>query len=371
MNKRNGKRRFKILIVDDVPKNIQVAANILQQQGYQLFFAQNGPSALEQVGNHRFDLILLDIMMPEMDGFEVCEQLKKSPEPGVKDIPIIFLTARSETDDIVRGFNAGAVDYVTKPFNGPELSARVRTHLALKHSNEKLKELNATKDKFFSIIAHDLRNPLQGLLLSSDMLDSRYDKFGEEKRRDYIRRINRSSHHLSAFLENLLEWSRSQRGVIKFNPKTIDLGPMTDECLEVMKENAEKKLITLVSRVSRNTFAYADIDMIKTVVRNLISNAVKFTHSGGEVTVTAEEKEQSVEISVSDTGVGIDAEHISKLFRLDVQVTTKGTANEKGTGLGLILCKEFVERNSGSISIDSEPGKGSRFTFSLPGRKKD
>jgi signal transduction histidine kinase len=203
------------------------------------------------------------------------------------------------------------------------------------------------------------------------MLDSRYDKFGEEKRRDYIRRINRSSHHLSAFLENLLEWSRSQRGVIKFNPKTIDLGPMTDECLEVMKENAEKKLITLVSRVSRNTFAYADIDMIKTVVRNLISNAVKFTHSGGEVTVTAEEKEQSVEISVSDTGVGIDAEHISKLFRLDVQVTTKGTANEKGTGLGLILCKEFVERNSGSISIDSEPGKGSRFTFSLPGRKKD
>jgi len=189
------RKRPLVLVVEDIPKNMEVVCNILRKEGYRLAMAGNGLQGLEMVPNVKPDLILLDIMMPEMDGFEVCKRLKENPE--TKDIPIIFLTAIVETVDIVKGFEMGAVDYVTKPFKGAELTSRVRTHLELKFARESLQELNATKDKFFSIIAHDLKDPLSYLLLSADMLYNQYEEMAEEKRKDYIRRFYNNSQRIN------------------------------------------------------------------------------------------------------------------------------------------------------------------------------
>jgi two-component system sensor histidine kinase/response regulator len=362
-------RKQLILVVEDKPESMFRVCNILQEEGYRLAMAENGRQALEMVPEARPDLILLDIWMEGIDGWEVCEQLKKNPK--TKDIPIIFLTARVETDDKVRGFKIGAVDYITKPFRREELLSRVKTHLDLKFAREELKELNATKDKFFSIIAHDLRNPLQCLMLYAESLYFDYDSLDDEERKDYTQKFYNNTNLIAALLENLLEWSQSQQGIIEPHPKKIDLHKLTAENIDLLKENAKKKNIAVSSRVKPETFAFADENMIRTVIRNLLSNAVKFTKPGGkvEVSMTISADGNSVDITISDNGVGISAEDIDTLFRIDVKKKkNKGTDNEKGTGLGLILCKEFVEKNNGSIRVTSEPGKGSRFTFTLPHR---
>ncbi len=366
MNNKNMEKKPLILVAEDIPKNMEVVCNILRREGYRLAMAGNGRQALEMVPNVQPDLILLDIMMPEMNGFEVCEHLKK--DPAAKDIPVIFLTAKTEMADIVKGFDIGAVDYVTKPFKAAELLSRVKTHLELKFSREALNELNATKDKFFSIIAHDLRNPLQSLLLSAELLYKNYNIFDEEKRKNYIHGFFTNSRQISALLENLLAWSRSQRGRLDIKPEKIDIAALAAESTNLIKANAQKKEIVISSQIEPGTFAFADKNMIRTVMRNLISNAVKFTHPGGEIKVNASTLAGSnrVLITVSDNGVGMSADKISRIFRIDAKKTTIGTAKEKGTGLGLILCKEFIEKNNGSIDVTSEPGKGSCFTVTLP-----
>jgi signal transduction histidine kinase len=355
-----------ILIAEDIPQNLEVVCNILRKEEYRLAMAGNGRQALEMVPNVLPDLILLDIMMPEMDGLEVCRHLQK--DPVTKDIPVIFLTAKAETADIVKGFELGAVDYVTKPFKGTELLARVRTHLELKFSREALKELNATKDKFFSIIAHDLKDPLQFLLLAGDLLHKNYDRFDEGKRKDYIRRFYNNSRQISDLLENLLEWARSQTGSLEIKPGKIDIRVLAAESIDLLEEYARKKNIRVSSQPAPGTFVFADRNMILTVLRNLIANGVKFTPPGGEVIVNASLSASGdrVEVTVTDNGVGMDAEEMAGLFRIDVKRSTPGTGREIGTGLGLILCKEFLEKNNGSIEVSSQPGKGSCFKFTLP-----
>ncbi len=369
---------FNILIVDDVPKNIQVVASILQNEGYRMAFAQNGIAALEQVRSNKFDLILLDIMMPGMDGFMVCEEIKK--DPASAETPVIFLTARTETDDIVRGFNTGGVDYVTKPFNGQELLARVKTHLALRYARERLrsanselKTLNATKDKFFSIIAHDLRNPIQSLIMSSEILMTNFQQLEPPKVEEYIEKFNENANHIAALLENLMEWSRSQRGQVQVIPHRIDINLVTDQCMAIIKEQAALKGVNVVNGVPQNILAFADQSMIYTILRNLISNGVKFTSKGGEVTVTTREVNGLIEIAVSDSGIGISRDTQANLFRIDQHISSRGTDGERGTGLGLVLCKEFLEKNNGSIRLESEPDKGSTFYVTIPkygGEKK-
>jgi two-component system sensor histidine kinase/response regulator len=367
-NKKKQKNPL-ILVTEDDPKNMEVVCNIIRKEGYRLAMADNGQQALEMVPEARPDLILLDIRMEGIDGWQVCERLKKNPK--TKDIPIIFLTALVETSDIVKGFAIGAVDYITKPFKKEELLSRVKTHLDLKFAREELKELNATKDKFFSIIAHDLRNPLQCLKLYAESLYFDYDSLDDEKRKGYTQKFYDNSNLIAALLENLLEWSQSQQGIIEPHPQKIDLHALAAENIDLLKDNAKKKNITVSSQIKPETFAFADNNMIRTVIRNLLSNAVKFTGPGGKVEVSTaiSADGNSVDITISDNGVGISTEDIDTLFRIDVKKKkNKGTDNEKGTGLGLILCKEFVEKNNGSIRVTSEPGKGSRFTFTLPHR---
>ena len=361
--------KFNILIVDDIAKNIQVIGSVLRNEGYKMEFATDGKKALSWTEKKDFDLILLDIMMPGMDGFEVCKQLKK--DAGRKDIPIIFLTAKTDTENIVKGFELGAVDYITKPFNSAELIARVKTHIKQKYAEQQLRELNATKDKFFSIIAHDLKSPFNSLIGFSKILYKNSHELNNGEKAKYTKMIYKTSEQTYNLLENLLLWSRSQIGRIKCSPQTTNLNDIITENIDLHINIAKSKNIKLNNYISNDISVYVDKEMISTTIRNLISNALKFTKTGGEVNISTMSKNGFVEVIIADNGVGIAKEDISKLFKIDVSYSTMGTAKEKGTGLGLILCKDFVNQNGGEISIESELGKGTKFIFTLPKEKNE
>jgi signal transduction histidine kinase/Tfp pilus assembly protein PilF len=228
------------------------------------------------------------------------------------------------------------------------------------------KALLATKDKFFSIIAHDLKNPFNAIIGLSNIVFHEFDQFDESGRIGLIKRINKSAKEVFKLLENLLDWSRSQSGRLDFAPEVLDIGQMAKEAVLINEPHANSKNIELSLKIDNNTFVFADKNMLLTVFRNLISNAVKFTDVGGKVELTAENVMGFIRINIKDNGIGISKENINKLFLIDKKFQTNATQNEKGTGLGLILCKEFVERNKGEIWVESEPGKGSVFTFTVP-----
>jgi len=234
-----------------------------------------------------------------------------------------------------------------------------------------LEKANKTKDKFFSIIAHDLKSPLSALMSLSDLLLKKHTTYDIEKRETYIRFINDSSIKTLKLLDNLLTWAQSQTGVISFMPETINISELITEIFSLYEESAENKEIKLILNAEKDLSIEADKNMLDTVIRNLISNAIKFTPKKGDITVklqiiTDENNQEFAEISVKDNGVGISHKIQSKLFKITENVTTIGTEEETGTGLGLILCKEFVEKHSGKIWLESEVEKGSKFTFRIP-----
>ncbi len=353
-----------ILIVDDVPRNLQVLGNILKEEKYQISVATTGEDALEMLQHMHPDLILLDIMLPGIDGYEVCRRLKS--DENTCEIPVIFLTAKTDSEDIIKGLKLGAVDYVTKPFNGIELLSRVRTHVELRLSQMRLKELNATKDKFFSIIAHDLKGPIAAVQQSTEFILESYDDFEKQVFFDLLKDLNVSSKNLMRLLQNLLSWARSQTGRIQYHPEEFQLHPLSQNVVELLRQAAKSKEIELINTISKEITVFADEHMVSTIFRNLINNAIKYTDAQGKVILSAEKKTGHILVSVTDTGVGIDPGHIDKLFRIDEQYSTLGTREEKGTGLGLILCKSFIERNSGTIDVKSTPGGGTTFLFTLP-----
>jgi signal transduction histidine kinase len=239
-------------------------------------------------------------------------------------------------------------------------------NLKLQRSEADLTELNATKDRFFSIIAHDLKNPMNTFLGFSELLSDSYGELKEAQIREFIEIIHKSAKHLFSLLENLLQWSRSQTGRMILKPQHVDVMNAVAADLPLLAATAEKKSIQFKAEIERGTVVYADPRMVATVIRNLLSNAIKYTKSGGEVRMVSRETGEFVEISVIDSGIGISSSDQKKLFRIDVHHTTAGTADERGTGLGLILCKDFVEKSGGSIRVESEEGKGSTFAFTLP-----
>jgi len=313
-------------------------------------------------------------MMPEMDGMEVCQEVKKNP--ATKNIPIIFLTAKSQQEDIIKGLKCGAVDYVTKPFESEELLTRIKTHIELKKSkeiierqNKELEKLNATKDKFFSIIAHDLKNPYNTLFGFSDLLLNSLKDKNFEKSEKFAHHMNTAIKKGYDLLDNLLHWSRAQIGHIDFHPENTYIVNIITDTIDIFKPVARQKKIEINTQIPEQLQAYADKNMLFSIARNLISNAIKFTSEYGKIDIVTKEKNNFIEILVTDTGKGIPEEDIKKLFRIDQSYSTHGTQNEKGTGLGLILCKEFVEKNGGKIWVKSQLDKGSTFAFTLPAAK--
>lgn len=374
-------RKALILIVDDIPKNLQILSNILNIEGYQISFASNGQQALSVVHSTMPDLILLDIMMPEMDGFEFARIIKSDEK--TKEIPIIFLTGKAETEDIVKGFQYGAIDYITKPFNPTELLTRVKTHLELKLTKDRmisyteklkayqleLKQVIASKDKFFSIIAHDLRGPFSGFIGLSELLKNQYENFQKEEIVNIGISLNKTAKNLFSLLENLLEWSSTQMGRIDYHPISFDFSEIVYKNIELYRATANEKNIELISEITKNTLVFADTNMVKTILRNLISNALKFTENGSVCISMISENDNFYTFKIEDSGMGMSNDLMSKLFQIEYKISTQGTKNETGTGLGLILCKELIEINKGIIKVESELGKGTKFIFTLPKSK--
>ncbi len=246
------------------------------------------------------------------------------------------------------------------------LEAEQRYLHQLEESEKALKELNAMKDKFFSIIAHDLKNPFNSILGLSSLLNEAYDNFPEKQRKAFIKNICEASENTFKLLQNLLEWSRTQTGQIEYNPRMLHLEPLVIDNIAILKSGFARKQIEVLADLDREIKAYADENMVKLVLRNLLANALKFTHPGGRVEVFAESRGPEAVITVKDNGVGLSEENLQKIFRIDFHLKTRGTASESGSGLGLILCKEFIQKNRGRIWAISEPGRGSSFSFSLP-----
>ncbi|HEX3010273.1 MAG TPA: PAS domain S-box protein [Bacteroidales bacterium] len=232
--------------------------------------------------------------------------------------------------------------------------------------NAELNEANAQKDKFFSIIAHDLKSPFGHILNFSSLLSDHYDQYSDEKRKQFISLISKSSQQIYLLLENLLDWARSQGRKIDYFPQNISLQKLVTDVSELLSNSAYSKNIEIVNRIPPDTRLVADEYMLKTILRNLIGNAIKFTHDGGEVKVETTKDTKAQSISITDTGVGMEQSLINSIFSLDLNITKAGTKGEKGTGLGLLLCKEFVEIHGGKINIESVPGKGSTITFTIP-----
>jgi signal transduction histidine kinase len=232
-------------------------------------------------------------------------------------------------------------------------------------SEQEFRKLNATKDKFFSIIAHDMKNSLLGIISISRIFSRDFNKLQEKELREFSTMIYTGSRQLFSLLENLLQWARSQTGSLKFRPVDFTLNDVVNKNLHLLKTNAEEKGLEIILKIDENIKVYADPDMVTLILRNLISNAIKFTRQGN-ITVSALTSDEIVEVSITDTGVGMNSEDRQRLFRIDQHFSTRGTAQEEGTGLGLILCQEFVLKNNGKIWAESEPGKGTSFKFTLP-----
>lgn len=236
----------------------------------------------------------------------------------------------------------------------------------LSEHREHLRELNATKDKFFSILGHDLRSPFNSIIGFSELLTNEVDSFNKDEIKEMAESIYKTGMETYGLLNNLLEWSRSQTGNMKFNPAKIKIYDIAESAVDLLNDNAKRKNIEVSVDIPEKTTAFIDENMIKTVIRNLLSNAIKFTHEKGSIKISAKDNDDFVDITVSDTGVGMEPDDIKKLFRIDEVISTQGTSEEKGTGLGLVLCHDFVKKNNGDIRVESTVDKGSRFTVSLP-----
>lgn len=375
MNMEINPSEYKILIVDDVMSNVLLLKVLLTNEKFAIATASNGRQALEQVEKENPDLVLLDVMMPDMSGFEVAQHLKSNPNTA--DIPIIFLTALNSTADIVKGFQVGANDFISKPFNKEELIIRVTHQISLVAAKrlilsktEELQRTIAGRDKLYSVIAHDLRSPMGSIKMVLNMLilNLPSEKIGAEMY-ELLTMANQTTEDVFSLLDNLLKWTKSQIGKLNVVYQDVDLVEVTDGVIEIFSMVASLKKIRIHEMKPEKMMVNADIDMLKTVVRNLLSNAIKFSKENSEVLVKMEEVDGMAVVSVQDYGCGISEEGQKKLLHTDTHFSTFGTNNGEGSGLGLLLCKDFVVKNGGKLWFTSKEGEGSIFSFSIPVKK--
>ncbi len=370
-------RKSLVLIVDDLPENLQVLAGHLTEAGHEILAAHSGPRALALVRNRRPDLILLDIMMPVMDGLEVCRALKAESDSA--DIPIIFITARAETDDVLRGFQLGAVDYITKPFKPAELVARVNTHLELKAARDMLftynrqlerlsrhlQRLNEDKNRFLGIVSHDIRGAFGNVVTVSRLYSDETVPAGPELS-EVLRDIGVEAEHMIALAQNLLNIEAIESRELKLLNERVETGPLLDFAINAHQLAAKVKGIDFHLSDDASLIR-GDITGCRQIVTNLVSNAVKYSLPHSRVWLEGRGADAGwVEIVVRDEGPGLSGEDQKQLFRPFVRLSRTAAAQEHSVGLGLSIVKLMAEAMGGRVKCESVPDQGATFTVTLP-----
>lgn len=362
---------YKILIVDDVVSNVLLLKILLTNEKFQICTASNGRECIEKAKSERPDLILLDVMMPDLNGFDTAVILKGDPETS--NIPIIFLTALNTPADLVQGFKVGASDFLTKPFNKEELIVRVMQQISLVAArriimaqNEELRHTISNRDKMYSVIAHDLRSPMASIRMVLNLFVNAVtpEMIGQELY-DLVDKANKESEETHSLLDNLLKWTKSQTGRLNVVYQDFEINDVVLGVVDIFVIIAETKNIRLNCDLGAEKFkVHADADMLNTVIRNFLSNAIKFSNENSTIDITVRRTGDFARISVRDHGVGIDEERLANLFSSGK--TTYGTNNEEGSGLGLQLCKDFAVKNGGDVEVESVRGEGSTFSVLVP-----
>ncbi len=362
------KSEIKIIVVDDMPANLLLLEEILRIYGYQVHAFNSGRRALDAVENINPDLILLDVCMPVMDGYEVCTELKANEK--LRDIPVIFVSAMSETIDKVNGFKVGGVDYITKPFQIDEVNARVKAHLTLRfqqqelqQSYNRLRELEEMRENLVNMIVHDMRSPLFGIVGMLDLMQISL-KTKPEKCQQYLDATLATTHQLTEMVNSLLDVSRLEDGKMPINVSLCDVEYLINQAIKLL--NLDQSDIELnIEMLTENKEILCDSGLIRRVIQHLLSNAVKFNQMGGRITVRVERIEDYMKISVIDNGPGIPIEYQDKIFDKFGQVNSQTNNRKYAIGLGLAFCKLVIQSHHGDIGVNSLPDEGSNFWFSL------
>ena len=362
---------YKILVVDDVVSNVLLLKILLTNEGFQIITANNGEECIETAKTEKPDLILLDVMMPGISGFDTAVILKKEAE--TQEIPIIFLTALNNPSELVHGFQVGANDFLTKPFNKEELVMRVMHQIQLVAAkriiikqNEELKRTISNRDKMYSVIAHDLRSPMASIRMVLNLaVNAIQPEVVGTEIFELLDKANKESEETHNLLDNLLKWTKSQTGRMNVVYQDFDLNDVIPGVVDIFVMIADTKKIRLdYTPCKEKLVVRADNDMLKTVVRNFMSNAIKFSPEGSVIEITAERENNFAKINIRDHGVGIAQERIDELFQKGE--TTYGTSGEEGSGLGLQLCADFARKNGGDVRVESVLGEGSMFSVLVP-----
>ena len=380
--------RSRILVVDDDRLGMQVVRDLLEQEGYVVTAAGTGGEGLRQLRENGADLLLLDIVLPDTDGFQVLREVRD--EPRLRQVPVIMCSVRSAVKERVRGLELGADDYIIKPFNAEELLARVRVMLRIRQMAEelrrrneelsalylkeqavsaRLREADQFKDDLLTIISHELRTPLTSIKGSLSLLLDEQKVQGMT--REFLEIAEQNTERLIALVNDLLDLSRIESGKLEFERERFSIRDAILSATQRIRALADRKGLRLELPVPEGLPPVeADPGKVEQVLVNLLDNAIKFTPEGGQIRLEAEAAEGSgrgtMQVRVSDTGIGIPAEHLEKVFEKFYRVDMSSTRGARGTGLGLAICKAIVEGHGGRIWAESVPGQGSRFTFSLP-----
>jgi K+-sensing histidine kinase KdpD len=353
----------RIMVVDDTPENLTLLQDMLRNHGYQVFALPNGQMALKAVTKNPPDLILLDIRMPGLNGYEVCERLKADKQTA--DIPIIFLSALHDADDKIKAFQAGGVDYITKPFHSEEVEARVRTHLQLRESYRQLKELEDLRDNLVHMVVHDMRAPLSNIGVYLDLLATVEGTTLSPKGQQYLSAAGEANSVLIKMVGAMLDINRMEAGQLPLELTECDLAGIIPEALVrlgTLKDNRQ-----IIVDLDRTCLPIkADSQLILRVIQNLIDNALRFTTRDGLIRIVTHEAGDHIRVLVEDDGQGIPAAYRQKIFEKFGQVEARKAGRKYSTGLGLAFCKLAVEAHGGRIGVDSEEEEGSTFWFELP-----
>jgi signal transduction histidine kinase len=361
--------KFKILLVDDNLKNLNFLSEILYNQGFEVLFAKNGKSAIKRATSGNPDLILLDVMMPGMDGFETCRRLKEIE--ATNEIPIIFMTALNSPDDKVKGFELGAVDYITKPIDVKEVLARVKIHLSIQHLQKELKkklqkekELNQLRSRLLSMASHELRTPLVGIKITTELLERYNEKLSSEKREEHYDRILTSISQMRELLDDILMMVKSEEGKVKINLEEVDLKEFCRNVFEEFKMIGGEANELIFSAEDSDFRGKTDKSLLNHIISNLLSNAIKYSPEGKKIYFDLSKKDGNFIFQVKDEGIGIPPEDRRNLFQAFHRGQNVGDI--EGTGLGLSIVKQFIERLNGEITVESEVNKGTTFTVKIP-----